>query len=141
VNAPSTNGAVVTFATAASGGCTSPNVISIPASGSTFPIGITTVTNAATDDCGTSTNCTFTITVIAPPPGPVNVASPVMSAGNQFMFPVQGAPGQNFVIEASTDLLNWTPLFTNTLIGTSTNWADPDSLTNDFRFYRILTVP
>src|ERR1019366_6493291 len=36
---------------------------SSPRSGSTFPIGQTIVTTTASDNCGGSTNCTFTITV------------------------------------------------------------------------------
>src|SRR6267143_2152071 len=37
---------------------------STPPSGSTFPIGTTTVTVTAWDDCGLTNTCTFTITVI-----------------------------------------------------------------------------
>ncbi|MDB6056632.1 MAG: hypothetical protein JWO95_476, partial [Verrucomicrobiales bacterium] len=37
---------------------------SAPPSGSTFPIGTTTVTCTATDDCGLSNSCSFTVTVI-----------------------------------------------------------------------------
>jgi hypothetical protein len=38
----------------------------LPASGSTFPVGSTTVTCTATDDAGNSTNCTFDVTVKGP---------------------------------------------------------------------------
>ncbi|MGZ5543228.1 MAG: putative Ig domain-containing protein, partial [Limisphaerales bacterium] len=37
---------------------------SSPASGTTFPIGTTTVTCTAWDDCGLSNSCTFTVTVL-----------------------------------------------------------------------------
>jgi len=35
----------------------------VPASGSTFPVGVTTVTNIATDIGGNQAACTFTVTV------------------------------------------------------------------------------
>src|SRR6185503_5234594 len=38
------------------------------ASGSTFPVGTTTVTCTATDACGQSATCSFTITVLPPVP-------------------------------------------------------------------------
>jgi len=35
----------------------------VPASGSAFPAGVTTVTNTATDNSGNTSQCTFTVTV------------------------------------------------------------------------------
>src|SRR5262249_18565157 len=66
--ATSSSGAVVTFASSAIGGCSSPSVICNPPSGSTFPIGTNTVTCTASDACGGSTNCSFTIPVLPLPP-------------------------------------------------------------------------
>ncbi len=47
-------------------------VVSSPASGSTFPLGTTIVTNTAIDACGNNNSCTFTVTVndtrVTPPP-------------------------------------------------------------------------
>src|SRR5205823_14814409 len=40
------------------------HLTSSPASGTTFPIGTTTVTCTATDDCGLSNSCSFTVTVL-----------------------------------------------------------------------------
>ncbi|MBI1853345.1 MAG: HYR domain-containing protein [Planctomycetes bacterium] len=42
---------------------TTPTVACVPASGSTFPIAVTTVTCTATDDGGNSSSCTFTVTI------------------------------------------------------------------------------
>ena len=39
------------------------NLVSSPPSGSTFPVGTTTVTNTATDASGNTTSCSFTVTV------------------------------------------------------------------------------
>ena len=60
----------VTFVVTANDGCGSiTNLVSLPASGSAFPVGITTVTSSATDDSGNVSQCTFTVTVrdIQPP--------------------------------------------------------------------------
>src|ERR1051325_11620746 len=65
--ATSPSGAVVTYSDTTSGGCDpSPAVNCNPPSGSTFPIGTTTVTCTATDPCGGSATCSFTVTVTAP---------------------------------------------------------------------------
>jgi len=67
ITASTPNGTNVYFTTSAYGGCSSPlNLSSSPPSGSTFPIGQTTVTTTASDSCGNTTNCTFTVMVINP---------------------------------------------------------------------------
>ena len=43
-----------------------------PASGSNFGVGVTTVSYQATNDCGQSASCSFTVTVIQEDPGPPN---------------------------------------------------------------------
>ncbi len=40
------------------------SITNVPASGSSFPLGVTTVTSTATDGCGNSSSCTFTVTVL-----------------------------------------------------------------------------
>lgn len=72
---------------------------------------------------------------------PVAASSPTLGAGGTFSVGIQGAAGQTYVIQASTNLLTWIPILTNTLTGTSTNWSDADAGTNDLRFYRVLTLP
>ncbi|MEY2409114.1 MAG: hypothetical protein QOF48_1784 [Verrucomicrobiota bacterium] len=63
------NGTVVQFSPTASGGCdAAPSLACNPPSGSTFPVGITTVTCIASDSCGQSASCTFNITVRNPQP-------------------------------------------------------------------------
>ena len=53
----------VTFVVMANDNCGSVSVVSVPASGSTFPVGTTIVTNTATDGHGNSSVCTFSVTV------------------------------------------------------------------------------
>ncbi|MCG3147974.1 MAG: hypothetical protein PCFJNLEI_01415 [Verrucomicrobiae bacterium] len=65
VNVPAgQTSAVVTFPAAqASDACGLQSVTSSPASGSTFPLGQTTVTSTAVDNAGNLNTCTFTVTV------------------------------------------------------------------------------
>jgi len=76
VTATESSGTTVFFNVTASGGCDgSPSVVSYPPSGSTFPVGITAVYVTASDSCGGSTNCSFTVTVTPPPPMVLNCSS------------------------------------------------------------------
>lgn len=74
-------------------------------------------------------------------PAPVALNAPAQSDG-QFVFDVSGTPGFKYVVEASTDLVNWVSLQTNTAPFTfaNTNVNDPQ------QFYRaigevVVTVP
>ena len=53
----------VTFTVSATDNCGVTNLVSSRPSGSTFPVGMTTVTNTATDASGNTSSCTFTVTV------------------------------------------------------------------------------
>ena len=53
-----------------------------------------------------------------------------------FGFTVTRLTNQTIVVEASADLLNWQPIWTNTPPGTSTNFVDPEWLNHSNRFYR-----
>jgi hypothetical protein len=66
-NSTSSAGAVVTFTATATDNCApAPTVTCTPPSGSTFPIGTTTVTCTAMDAGSNSANCPFTVTVTGP---------------------------------------------------------------------------
>ena len=56
-------GAVVTFQTSVTDNCPGSTVVATPASGSTFPVGTTTVNVVGTDAAGRTANCSFTVTV------------------------------------------------------------------------------
>jgi hypothetical protein len=51
---------------------------------------------------------------------------------------VTNLPGQSVIIQASTNLVSWLPVFTNTEPFTFTNF---DSTNFPFRFYRAVTGP
>jgi hypothetical protein len=53
-----------------------------------------------------------------------------------FRFTLQGDLGAAYSIEASTNLLDWTPLITVTNSNGSVMWADPAAAVFNQRFYR-----
>ena len=69
-NDPGECGAIVSFSVTATDNCSANVSIDVqPASGSFFPVGVTTVTATATDDAGNTSTCSFTVTVndVEPP--------------------------------------------------------------------------
>ncbi len=84
VTAASTTGVVVTFTTSAvdvvSGTVATVNT---PASGSLFPVGVTTVAVTARDNAGNAASAAFNITVLPPEPViPVDSLDPVWASGD-----------------------------------------------------------
>jgi PKD repeat protein len=77
VEATSPIGAIVTFsATATDAVDSDPTITHIPASGSQFPLGVTTVNVSATDDAGNASTGSFTVTVVEPAPsGPITTVN------------------------------------------------------------------
>jgi hypothetical protein len=59
-------GAFVFFNVSASGGCGPLNLYTYPSTGDFFPVGVTTVYCVASDECGGTTNCSFTVDVVVP---------------------------------------------------------------------------
>jgi hypothetical protein len=62
-NDPGVCGAVATFTATARDNCSGVTVSCTPPSGSSFPVGTTTVTCSATDTSGNTSTCSFTVTV------------------------------------------------------------------------------
>jgi uncharacterized repeat protein (TIGR01451 family) len=58
----------------------------------------------------------------------------------QFELTLQGVPSRQYLIEASIDLQNWTPVSTNVLDGTSLIVDDPGSAGLQYRFYRAVSL-
>jgi hypothetical protein len=44
---------------------------------------------------------------------------------------------EQVVVESSTNLVNWQPIWTNTLPSTSSNFVDPEWVNHPHRFYRL----
>ena len=58
-------------------------------------------------------------------------------AAKQFSFAVSGITGSQYVVEASTNLINWVPLETNSV---PFNFTDPKASSFDQRFYQALPL-
>ena len=57
--------------------------------------------------------------------------------GGHFGFNLTGPAGRSVVVEASTDLMNWLPLWTNTFtFPAALHFSDPQSGASPTRFYR-----
>jgi sugar lactone lactonase YvrE len=70
---------------------------------------------------------------------PAVVASCGLGLGcdaSQFGINLTGSPGQWIVVEASTDLLTWTPIWTNTFATGTLPFTDPQTVNNTHRYYR-----
>jgi sugar lactone lactonase YvrE len=68
-------------------------------------------------------------------PVPMILSSRLGINGGQFNFFLTGPAGQSVVVEASTDLVSWLPIWTNTFAG-ALNFSDPESGVYANRFYR-----
>ena len=91
-----------------------------------------------TNNYGGVTSAVATLTVTIPPPqiiaGGTNFG--FTTNGSGFGFNLSGTVGQTVVVDGSTNLLNWTPLFTNTVGTNSVYFFDPTSTNFPGRFYR-----
>ncbi len=84
----------------------------------------------------TSLVATLTVQVPQTPPAIVVNDGSFGVHSNRFGFNVRAVPGQVVVIEASTDLVSWTPIQTNLATGAIVLFTDPQSQLFARRFYR-----
>jgi hypothetical protein len=91
-----------------------------------------TVTNAA----GQVASSAGTLVVSETPMGTLD--SPLCAMGGQIQFNVTGVSGLSYVVEASTNLLDWEPLFTNT---PPFLFVDQAATNSAQRFYRAVWAP
>jgi hypothetical protein len=83
---------------------------------------------------GWGTNYPGLPTVMLCPPQIAPGSAGVKPGG--FGFTLTSLTHQTIVVEASTNLPNWQPIWTNTMPGASTNFVDPEWLNHSNRFYR-----
>ncbi len=101
--ATSLSGAAVSFSISGTDNCTVSSVVASPASGSTFPLGVTTVTVTATDGAGNTNACTFTVTV-------QDTTAPSISCPANQLIPCTGTNGAIATYSASaTDAVDPAP--------------------------------
>jgi hypothetical protein len=84
----------------------------------------------------TSAVVSLTVTIPNTPPQIIAGGTGFGFSTNQFGFNLNGAYGQTIVVDGSTNLLDWTPLFTNTANGSPFYFSDPVWTNFPWRFYR-----
>ncbi len=67
---------------------------------------------------------------------PVNFTSQGFT-NHMFQLGFTGVTGSNYVLQASTNLINWMPLSTNTAPANGFNLVDPQATNFPYRFYRV----
>lgn len=93
----------------------------------------------STVSAGTNFNHAFgpySVTVLALAGGDVVGLEAAGAATNGVNLRIRGLPDLRYLVQASTNLVGWSPLFTNTLSGESAMWLDTNAVHAPFRFYR-----
>ena len=98
-------------------------------------VGDDSFTYHAYDGIAASAGATVTITVLSNTP--LNLSPGVMTPGG-FSFQLSGTPASAYVIEASTNLTEWTPISTNSGLTGSVLFTDTDVTSFGKRYYRGL---
>jgi hypothetical protein len=88
----------------------------------------------ASNCLGRSSNIVARVTVEVP----LTLNFLALRAAGNLDFHVTGAASHGFMIQATSNFLNWIPLFTNTTPFAPVNFADPLSATQPRRFYRAM---
>jgi len=86
----------------------------------------------------TSSPVTLAVTIPSTPPQITTSAtgSGATSSQSGFGFNLGGAIGQTIVVDGSTNMIDWMPLYTNISDGTTINFNDPTATNYPGRFYR-----
>ncbi|MCM3871297.1 MAG: carboxypeptidase regulatory-like domain-containing protein, partial [Pyrinomonadaceae bacterium] len=109
---PGQSSAVVNYSASATDNCSNVMVTATHPSGSTFPVGVTTVTVTATDAAGTTATCSFTVTVNGSPTLPDKIAFDTTRDGNLEIYSMN-ADGTNqtrLTVNSALDFKpSWSP--------------------------------
>jgi hypothetical protein len=66
-----------------------------------------------------------------------NFFAPALLANGSFQAQYWAPAGQTYILQASTDLLNWVPVSTNTPSAVPFGWVVPGTTNVPTRFYRV----
>ncbi|MDR3456203.1 MAG: protease pro-enzyme activation domain-containing protein [Verrucomicrobiae bacterium] len=96
--------------------------------------------SSSTPDPNPDDNTVSTKIAVAVRPAPALSGAALVEPGNHFMFKVAGGydtygVGTSVIVQASTNLLTWVPIFTNT---TPFNYTNLDATYYADRFYRVI---
>ena len=70
-----------------------------------------------------------------------SVAGHIITVTGPSQLSITGVPGQNFTLQASSDLFTWDNILTDTFTSDSYNFTDDDSGNFPLRFYRAVAAP
>jgi uncharacterized repeat protein (TIGR01451 family) len=72
---------------------------------------------------------------------PPQLSASLSGTTGSFQFTVTGQSGQEYIIQASTNLVNWVDVYTNPDYTAPFNFVDPNATNYTSRFYRVVTGP
>lgn len=107
----------------------------IAQSPSTNPMSVIVTDNGTPNLTATQS---FTIFVTHPVPPTLQQLS---VTGGTFNLSVSGDSGPDYTVQASTNLVNWSPLFTTNTPALPFNWSDPAAASFNQRYFRVLLGP
>ncbi len=68
----------------------------------------------------------------------INFTSTGFSANGTFQLGFSGAPGGDYILQATTDLIDWTSIATNQATNNFFELVDPNATDFPYRFYRVM---
>ncbi len=133
----SAGGVVFNLGSLAAGSATSFTIIANPAAVGTYTNTVS-VGSDQTDLNPANNSFQAGTTVLAIP---VAHLAGVVDTNGAFTLSLLGEPGQSYIIQASTDLVNWIPVFTNTPVTGSFQFTDTNVSTFSHRYFRARLAP
>jgi plastocyanin len=97
-----------------------------------------TFSAVATDDGELSATNSITVHVVTP--NPIVISGPVFLSPSDFQFNYSANVGLSYVVQQSSDLINWISISTNVATGSPMLFDDPNA-TGDPGFYRVGLLP
>ncbi len=95
------------------------------------------LTAVATAAGVSATSSVVHVTVVAP--GTISSSAPAI-AGTLFSFDYTANPGLSYIVEDSSDLINWVPITTNVAASTTVTFTDSSGIVAQ-RFYEVVLQP
>jgi uncharacterized repeat protein (TIGR01451 family) len=135
----SLNGSVWTLGTL-SNNFTAQLSLTVKAPNTTGSYNNSAVVSATTPDPNldeNSASVTFNVVNASPP----QMSGLVVNHNGTFQFTVTGVPGQEYIVQASTNLFNWVPVYTNPPPYNSPFTYTNSSAVSPGEFYRVVTGP
>ena len=77
---------------------------------------------------------------VTPPNGKLSAS--YLKSGGPVQFTLSGAAGRTYIVQASTDMINWVPIFTNSAPASGLlQFIDSKATNYPSRFYRTVLEP